>query len=102
MGRVAVLHSVQPLTTDLRPLGERVVVLTENAAARPVAGGADGLVALRSGGVRRQLPGRAGAPRSGQWRSWVEEHEGQRGWQVERFLDAPMCFVDGLVVDGGY
>src|SRR5581483_2986032 len=33
MGCVAVLHSVQPLTTDLRSLGERVVVLTENAAA---------------------------------------------------------------------
>jgi hypothetical protein len=36
------------------------------------------------------------------WRAWVLDREGETGWEVEEFVPHPMCFVDGLVVDGAY
>lgn len=37
-----------------------------------------------------------------EWKSWVDAHADEKGWEIEEFIDAPMCFVDGLVTDGHY
>lgn len=36
------------------------------------------------------------------WRSWLEDHQGERGWQVQELIKAPMHFVDGVVDHGRY
>lgn len=37
-----------------------------------------------------------------EWLEWVRDREGQRGWEVEEYIDAPMYFMDGVVDDGAY
>jgi hypothetical protein len=36
------------------------------------------------------------------WHTWVHDKVGESGWEVEEFVPDPMCFVDGLMVDGTY
>jgi hypothetical protein len=34
-----------------------------------------------------------------EWESWLDAHADEKGWEIEEFIDAPMCFVDGLGIN---